>query len=146
MTTTSTPINSAALSAALRAHGEEASSMALRLVCDLLADMPEELACAYAGRVRELADARACKVADMLDAYRAATTRTWASRGDQQPVREERTMRDFDRRHADILREADEEAAEHRVARKRQRDEVRDYMRTTDWLAEMDARDAADED
>lgn len=73
MTTTSTtPTNSAALSAALRAHGEVASSMALRLVCDMLADMPEDLACAYAERVRALDTTVAHEVADMLDAYREA--------------------------------------------------------------------------
>jgi len=71
-TTNDTPINSDALSARLRAHGAASPSLTFALVCDMLADMPEEIACAYADRVRELPDARAGEVADMPTAYAAA--------------------------------------------------------------------------
>ena len=73
MTMNDTPINSDALSARLREYGQaNPCNIGFALVCDMLADMPEEIACAYADRVRELPDARAGEVADMLTAYAAA--------------------------------------------------------------------------
>ena len=73
MTMNDTPINSDALSARLREYGQaNPCNIGFALVCDMLADMPKEIACAYAERVRELPDARACEVADMLAAYAVA--------------------------------------------------------------------------
>jgi hypothetical protein len=73
MTTTNTPSNGDELSARLREYGQEnPCNTGFALVCDMLADMPEESACAYAERVREMPDARAGAVADMLTAYAAA--------------------------------------------------------------------------